>query len=202
MSSSPKRPPFADLTDIGFYFGYESFDDGVLPQHQEFVFDNPTDTCQRVTNYAGEINFYLDAGDDPKPASFQYIVLGTFNGPGGVPTLGIKPVAAAHTFRSAVAFATLTREQYGDNVVWADVESVSANLMEVFLEDPRRPILVVVLSGMLNPKNKQLKSISYHVSVLERFNDNPPAPAPLRLGFEWDGIFDIGALVKPGFPQD
>jgi hypothetical protein len=219
------NPPFTP-PPIDVLFTNENL--AFTPQHQELVFADPNDggIQQIFTIYTGELLVNLHADGSAKDQTFQYPILGTFGTPGGN-QIGIKQIIFVEgdpnpQFRSAIAYASVTRSELGSNPVWANVGSVSADLMEVELNSPsRQRVNAVVLSGMLTSRNSRLTSISYRVTVLERTNRNPQFPVPVlpvilindpdpkKAGAGWTGGYNplpgsagVGAVLKPGIPQD
>jgi hypothetical protein len=142
-------------------------------------------------------------------SSIHFLV--SFQLPGGGNAIGIFPIndPSFNQFRSAVANASISYFRVKDTEGDVGAVLVAADLFQIEL-DPRQIINAVVLSGYLISQQSELVNMSYHVSVLERMNQNPPTQPPILIApGGWTGKYNllvpsgsVGPLLRSGIPQN
>jgi hypothetical protein len=178
-------------------------------QHQLFAFADPSDSysTQRRTIYSG----IIPMGSVPFAGGeveyiFQFPVLALFE---PAKAVGIIPLndPSSNQFRSAVARASASHSTNEEDENSVSLSSIRADLFNVVLDDPRRHVFAIVLSGHVHSKAAALFEITYHVSVLER---ETREAFPNRILFDkiaWNGQYEkafdgqVGVMVRPGVPH-
>ncbi len=183
-------------------------------QHLQFRCSDPSEGFRRqVTMYSGLLRVEHSTGSGLGAIDFEFPLLGLFQQPPG--TVGILPLSdpGIREFHAAIATASIANNVDASDPSVSSILRIQADLRLIgLLSHPHHEVFAVVLAGRIQGQKSQIKSISYHVTVLESLSpDVRIRPAHILVDDKWDGSYHVqrdadgndtvGSIRQQGVPQ-